>query len=93
MHALVLSDDKHSIAVALYFMNPVRPRRDLLAGRRQAELVRMQLRQAWVREYASLTVFSERLGAEDGPMRIALPYLGIGVCLSLATWLALGLVL
>lgn len=26
-------------------------------------------------------------------MRIALPYLGIGVCLSVATWLALGLVL
>lgn len=26
-------------------------------------------------------------------MCIALPYLGIGVCLSLTTWLALGLVL
>lgn len=44
VHALVLSDDKHPIAVVLYFMNPVRPRRDLFVGRRQADLVRMQLR-------------------------------------------------
>jgi len=35
---------------------------------------------------------SWRLGAEEGPVRIALPYVGIGICLSLATWLALGLV-
>jgi hypothetical protein len=39
-HTVVLPDDQHPIAVVLYFLDPVRPRRDLLAVRRQAELVR-----------------------------------------------------
>jgi len=64
----------------------------LASGCRPKRVHRMRFRWAWGREYANLTVFSSPLGAEEGPMRMALPYLGIGICLSLATWLALALV-
>jgi hypothetical protein len=39
-HAIVLPDDQHPVAVVLYLVDPIRPIRDLLAGGRQAELVR-----------------------------------------------------
>src|SRR5262249_29685225 len=39
-HALILPDDQHPVAIVLYLVDPVRPRRDLLAGGRQAEFVR-----------------------------------------------------
>jgi hypothetical protein len=39
-HAIVLPNDKHPVPIVLYFMDPVRSRGYLLAGSRQAELVR-----------------------------------------------------
>src|SRR3954447_5026442 len=39
-HANVLPDDQQPVAVMLYFVDAIRPVRDLLAGDGQAELVR-----------------------------------------------------
>src|SRR4051794_28584819 len=38
-HAIVLPDDQHPVAVVFHFVKPVRPLRNLLSSRRQAELV------------------------------------------------------
>jgi len=40
LHELILPDDQHPVAIVLHFVDPVRSRRDLSAGCRQAELVR-----------------------------------------------------
>ncbi|MCP2132820.1 hypothetical protein ABH977_008387 [Bradyrhizobium ottawaense] len=37
---MIIKDDQHPIAVVLYFVDPIRPGRDLLGGGGQAELVR-----------------------------------------------------